>query len=373
MLLDAANSSGDEKPWYHVWPDKIPKHISYPQNSLGELLGTSAAKHPNRTALVYFDNRISYGDLDRLANRFARGLTGLGVKKGDRVALYLPNTPPFIVAFYGAIRCGAIVTSLNLLEGGSDIEHQLVDSGAETIVALDLFYPTLSGVIDRTCLKRMIVTGLRDFMPASKSFLGTLLGKIPFQPIEPRANQYSFRDLVNRNDGAEYSVEIDPDEDVAVLQYTGGTTGTPKGAMLTHMNLISNTVMCLKWLGTESDESYLSILPFFHIYGLMTGLLAPLYIGAKVVVYPKFDPEQVLRAIEKYRIQVFCGVPTMYDKLLRDPSIREHDYSSLRFCMSGSDTLRPELKESYEEVFGSTIIEGYGLSEASPITHSNPL
>ena len=143
--------------------------------------------------------------------------------------------------------------------------------------------------------------------------------------------------------------------------------------MLTHLNLVSNTVMCLKWLGTESDESYLSILPFFHIYGLMTGLLAPLYIGAKVVVYPKFDPGQVLRAIEKYRIQVFCGVPTLYDKLLRDPSIGKYDYSSLRFCMSGSDTLRPELKESFGKVFGSTIIEGYGLSEASPITHSNPL
>ncbi len=362
-----------EKPWHRLWPKDVPKHIEYPRVSLSDLLTISVRKHPDRTALVYFDNKITFGKLDRLSNRFARALTGLGLRKGDRVALLLPNTPQFIVAFYGAIKCGAIVTSLSPLDKGRELEHQLVDSGAETIVALDIFYPTLSEIAGRTGLKWVIVTGLSEYMPRTKSLLGTVLGRIPSQRVEPGANILRFQDLIKRCGEDPYTTAIDPSNDVAVLQYTGGTTGTPKGVMLTHLNLVSNTIMCAKWLGTESDASYLSVLPFFHIYGLMTGLFAPLYIGAKVVLYPRFDSGEVLQAIERYGIQVFCGVPTMYNKLLGDPELGKHKYSSLKYCMSGADPLHPELKEKFAEAFGTVLVEGYGLSEASPITHSNPL
>lgn len=373
LLKDNECSTTPEKPWYRLWPKDVPKCISYPETSLGNLLSTSAEKHPNRTALIYFDNKIAYRELDLLSNRFARAISDLGVKKGDRIALFLPNVPQCVIAFYGAVKAGAIVVTISPICKEREVEYLLRDSGTETIVALDLFYPILSNVIEKTKLKNVIIGRVNDYMPKTKSALGTILGKVPVYSIAPRSNLFNFRELIRKYDSSLYRVEINPKNDVAVIQYTGGITGTPKGAMLTHMNLVSNTLMCAKWIGTESDASYLSILPISHIYGLMTGLFAPLYIGAKVVLFPKFDPRQVLQSIQKYRIVVFCGVPTLYDKLLTNPDLNKYDYSSLKYCISGSAPLPQELKKRFMNRFGCILVEGYGLSEASPITHCNPL
>lgn len=373
MFQENSALSFPEKPWHRYWPKNVPKHISYPIVSLGDLLTISTNKHPNRTAIIYYDKRISYRELDNLSNKLAWALSDMGVKKGDRVALLLPNTPQFIIAFYGVVKSGAVVTALNPIDRERELMHQLVDSGAESIITLDLFYPRISNIIAKTKLEKVIITHLSDYMPKIKSLLGTLFKKIPSQNIDPMPNLFQLKDLINRSDSSPYSSAINPENDVAVLQYTGGTTGLAKGAMLTHMNLISNTVMCAKWIGIESDAAYLSILPFFHSYGLMTGLLTPLYVGANIVLFPKFDPKQVLQSIEKYSIIVFCGVPTIYSRLLADEDLAKYNYSSLRYCISGADLLHKELKEGFTNVFGSIIVEGYGLSEASPITHCNPL
>jgi len=372
MLLKD-NNMETERLWFQSWPEKVPKHIVFPKISLADLLSKSSDQHPNKTALIYFDAKMTYGELDLLSNRFARAMIDLGVKKGDRIALFLPNNPPFVIAYYGAIRSGAIVTALSSMYKEREAETQLRDSGAETIVVLDLFYPIVASVIKKTRLKRVIIASIKDYMPKTKAILGTLFRKIPSRKVKLKPNIYRFQDLIDSYDASPPEVNIDPNQDIAVLQYTGGTTGIPKGAMLTHMNLVSNTLMCSKWIGPQTDPSFLSVLPLFHIYGMMTGLNYPIYAGGRIVLLPRFDSKQILRAIQEYKITHFCGVPTLYSKLLSHPDLRKYDYSSLQFCISGASSLPIEIKNEFTKLIGGVLVEGYGLSEASPVTHCNPL
>jgi len=362
-----------ERPWYNFWPEEVPKNIVYPKISIADLLTRSADRHSSRAALIYFENEITYKELDLLSDKFATALVDLGVRKGDRVALFLPNIPSFIIAFYGTVRSGAMVTAINSMSKEREVEHQLCDSGAETIVVLDLFYPIVSNILEKTRLKRVIITSLRDYMSTTKAVLGTILRKIPSHRTERKPNVFRFTDLINKHEASPPALNIDPYEDVAVLQYTGGTTGTPKAAMLTHMNLVSNTLMCVEWLGVDHHAACLSILPLFHIYGLMSGLNAPICMGAKTVLLPQFHPKQVLQTIQRHKITLFCGVPTLYAKLLSYPDLEKYDCSSLQFCISGADSLPAEVQKDFMKRVGGVLVEGYGLSEASPVTHCNPV
>jgi long-chain acyl-CoA synthetase len=363
-----------EKPWFKSWPKGVPKHIDYPEVPLFDLLRKTAEKYPNHAALVYFDREITYKELDLASDKFATALADLGVKKGDKVAIFLPNTPQFIMAYYGAIKIGAIETAISPLYKEREVEHQLNDSKAETIVVLDLLYPIVEKVWDKTKLKRVIVTGLKDYMPSAKAFLGSLLKKIPSRKVERRPNLYFFTELINKYPANPPKVEIDPKEDLVALQYTGGTTGISKGAMLTHMNLVSNAVMCDAWLrGTEADETFLAVLPLFHIYGMTTGMNAPIYLAGKTVLLPRFDAADTLHAIQKHKVTVFCGAPTMYSMLLAHPDLRKYDLRSIRFCISGSAPLPPEVQKKFMEMISGALVEGYGLTESSPVTHCNPL
>jgi long-chain acyl-CoA synthetase len=372
MLLE----NGDlemNKLWFRSWPKDVPKHIAFPKISLAALLTKSAEKHPNKTALIYFDAKMDYRELDLLSNRFARAMVDLGVKKGDRIALFLPNIPQFVIAYYGAIKSGAIVTAISSMYKEREVEFQLRDSGAETIVALDLFYPIVSKVMKKTRLKRVIIARLKDYMPRTKAFLGALFKKIPSYKVKLKPNIFRFRDLIDNYDRSSPRVKFDPKQDVAVLQYTGGTTGIPKGAMLTHMNLVSNTLMCSEWIGPQTDPSFLSVLPLFHIYGMMTGLNYPIHAGAKIILLPRFDLKLILQSIQKYKITHFCGVPTLYSKLLSYPDLKKYECSSLQFCISGASSLPIEVKNEFNKLIKGVLVEGYGLSEASPVTHCNPL
>jgi long-chain acyl-CoA synthetase len=370
---EGKTKSGDMKPWFRSWPKNVPKNVAYPRVPLCEILTASANKHPNQIALVYFDAKITYQELEFLTNKFANALIKLGVKKGVRVALFLPNIPPYIIAFYGALKAGATVTPINSMYKEHEAEYQLRDSGAGIVVALDLFYPIISNILNRTKLKTVIIARIKDYMPKAVSALGSLFRKIPSHKIECKSTVFYFKDLLDKADVSAPEIDINPAEDIAVLQYTGGTTGTAKGAMLTHLNLVSNTLMCAAWIGEHHKPSYLSILPLFHIYGMTTGLNAPLHVGAQVVLFPTFSPKQVLGAIKKYRITVFCGVPTLYAKLLSQPDLKKSDCSTLQYCISGSSSLSLDLQRDFMENVGGLLVEGYGLSEASPITHCNPL
>jgi long-chain acyl-CoA synthetase len=363
-----------EKPWFKFWPEGVPKHIDYPEVPLFDLLRKTAEKYPNHTALVYFDREISYKELDVASDKFATALADLGVKKGDKVAIFLLNIPQFIMAYYGAIKIGAIVTAVVPLYKEREVEHQLNDSEAETIVVLDVLYPIVEKVWEKTKLKRVIVTGLKDYMPSATAFLGSLLKRIPSHKVEPKPNIYFFKDLINKYPANPPKVEINPKEDLVALQYTGGTTGIAKGAMLTHMNFVSNAIMCATWLrGTEADETFLAALPLFHIYGMTTSMNAPIYLAGKSVLLPRFDAISMLQTIQKHRVTVFCGAPTMYSMLLAHPDLRKYNLTSIRFCVSGSAPLPPEVQKRFMDIISGALVEGYGLTESSPVTHCNPL
>jgi len=364
-----------EKPWYKFWPEGVPKHIDYPEIPLFQFLRDTAGKYPDKTAIVYFDRKITYKELDAITDKFATALTDFGVKKGDKVAIFLPNIPQFIMAYYGAIKTGAIATAISPLYKEREVEHQLNDSEAETIVVLDLLYPIVEKVWQKTKLKRVIVASLKEYMPGATAFLGSLLKKIPSYKIERKPNVYFFKELVDKYPPNPPKVEINPKEDLVALQYTGGTTGTSKGAMLTHMNLVSNAIMCKAWLKDvmEGEETFLAVLPLFHIYGMTTGMNAPIYIGGRIVLLPRFDAVSTFQAIQKYRVTVFCGAPTMYAMLLAHPDLGKYDCTSVRFCISGSAPLPPEIQKKFMEVTGGVLVEGYGLTESSPVTHCNPL
>lgn len=367
-------SQTPERPWFRFWPEGVPKHIEYPLIPLSELLKNTAQKYPNSVATIYFDRGITYKGLDTATDKFAAALSKLGVKKGDKVALFLPNVPQFIVSYYGALRIGAIVTAISPLYKEREVEHQLVDSEAETIVSLDMLFPIVEKVWERTKLKRAIITNLKEFMPFATAAIGSLLRKIPLLKIERKPNVSFFQELLRDNSPEPPKVEITPKEDLATLQYTGGTTGLAKGAMLTHMNLVSNAVACAEWLqGKTGEECFLTVLPLSHIYGMTTGMNAPIYLAGKMVTLPRFDAVSSLRAIEKHKVTVFCGAPTLYALLLAHRDLKKYNLKSVRFCISGSAPLPPEVQKKWLEVTGGVLVEGYGLTESSPCTHCNPL
>ena len=366
--------SSSEKPWFRSWPEGVPRSIEYPEASLSDLLKTKAEKYPSEIAIVYFDKPMTYRELDSASDRFATALSDLGVKKGDKVALFLANMPQFVIAYYGVLKIGAIETAISPLYKEREVEHQLSDSEAETIVVLDVLYPIVQKVMDKTKLKRVIVASLKDYMPKTLAFLGSLMKKIPSYKVELGPNTFLFQDLLNKYPPNPPKVEIDPKEDLAALQYTGGTTGTAKGAMLTHMNLVSNAVACAAWLrGTEGEETFLTVLPLFHIYGMTTGMNAPIYLAGKMVMLPQFNVLGTLKAIQKHKATVFCGAPTMYALLLAHPGLSRYDLKSVRFCISGSAPLPPDVQKKWMEMTGGVLVEGYGLTESSPVTHCNPL
>ncbi len=363
-----------EKPWYKFWPEGVPKSIDYPNVPLSDLLKMAVEKYPDNTAIVYFGKPMTYRELDVAVDKFATALADIGVKKGDKVALFLANMPQFVIAYYGAIKIGAIETAISPLYKDREVEHQLVDSETETIVVLDALYPIVERVMDKTKLKRVIVAGLGEYMPPIKAKLGKLLGKIPSHKVERKPNVYFFQELLHKYPANPPKVKIDPKEDLVALQYTGGTTGTSKGAMLTHLNLVSNAVACAAWLrGTTGGETFLTVLPLFHIYGMTTGMNAPIYLAGKIVMLPKFDIETTLKSIAKHRVTVFCGAPTMYAMLLDHPEMKKYDCTSVRFCISGSAPLPPEVQKKFMQATGGVLVEGYGLTESSPVTHCNPL
>jgi len=347
----------NDTPWFNCWPAGVPKHIEYPRVPLQEILRKTAATYPEKSAIVYGTREISYAQLEALSNQFANALVKLKVKKGDRMAVFLPNIPQFVIGYFGALKAGAVVTAISSLHREREVEYQLADSGAEIIVALDSLYPIVEKVKEKTQVKHVIITGL------SKNALS--LG-VP--------NVLIFDQLLENSLNTVLKVKIDPYEDLAVLQYTGGTTGTVKGVMLTHRNLVSNAISFATWIkGTVAQETFLTVLPLFHIYGMTTSMTVPIGLAAKMVLIPKFKPTTVLDTIQQQKVTVFCGVPTMYSALLANPDLGKYDLTSIRVCISGASSLPPQIQKRFMEVTGGFLAEGYGLTEASPVTHCTPV
>ena len=360
------------KAWLRHWPEGVPQNLTYPEIPLSEVLTLTAKKYPNNTAIIFFGKKLAYHELDDLSSRFASALVSLGVKKGDRVALFLPNVPQFPICYYGALRAGAVVVPCSPLYKERELEFQLNDSGAETVVALDLLYEHLAPIRGKTKLRNIITTTILDFFPSFLGVLAKLTGKLKTVPCP---GTMSLKELLAKHGEAPPKVSINPRNDAALFQYTGGTTGVPKGAMLTHHNLVVNALQVGSWLPTlrEGGEVMLAVLPYFHIFGMTVAMNMPVLRAASMVLQPRFEVLEVLKAIQKHGVTLFPGVPTMYIALINHPETGKFNLRTVRLCISGAAALPVEVMRKFEAITGGRLVEGYGLTETSPVTHCNPL
>ncbi len=373
-------SKESSKPWLKFYPSDIPASIDYPKEPLFELLIQAVAKHPNKTAISYLGRKITFRELNDLANQFANGLVSLGISRGDKVAIMLPNVPQFAFCLFGALKARATVVPFNPLYREREIEFQLKDSGTKAIVLLNNevgknnFYSEFEKARSKVpSLEHVLVTSVTDYLPPLKRALAGPVRKV--KTIETVNTIYlsGFLSKQKRDEPNTSALSIDIKEDLAVIQYTGGTTGTSKGAMLTHYNLMSNAVASAVWTRLSEKDIMLAAIPFFHIYGLTGALLCSIYAGTTVIILPSFNPKEVLETIDKEKVSVFPGVPTMYVALIHHPDLGKYSLSTIKNCVSGAAPLPAEVQKRFNELTGGNLVEGYGLTEASPVTHSNIL
>ena len=364
------------KPWLDLYPAEIRKTIDYERIPLQEYLTRAGTKYPEKTAIHFMGKDITYKEFYESSLKFANYLKSIGIEKGDRVAIMLPNCPQNAIAYFGILFSGAIVVQTNPLYTERELKYQMSDSGAKAIIALDILYPRVASVVKETELEHVIITGIKDYLPFPKNMIYPFIQKKEYGlvvKVEHRGMNHLFTEMMKISKPDSIRLEFDFDEDIAILQYTGGTTGPPKGVMLTHKNLISNTSMCGEWLykSQDGEETVLGILPFFHVYGMTTVLILSVMLGNKMVLLPKFDAETALKTIDKQKPTIFPGAPTIYIGLLNHPDLHKYDLSSIKACMSGSAALPLEVQQKFEKVTGGKLVEGYGLTETSPVTHAN--
>ena len=367
-----------EKPWLESYEPQVPATIDYPERPLHTNLVESARKYPDATGTIFMNAKLTYAQLDALSDRFAAALQQLGVKKGDRVAIYLANCPQFIIGYYGALKAGAITVSFNPLYVAREVEHQLKDSGAETMLVMSRFYPIIKQVRARTALKNVIVTNIKEYFPPVLKLLFTLVKEKAGgdrQDISGDADTYWLQGLLNKAPARPTPVEVKP-KDTACFLYTGGTTGVPKGAELSHSNLMANAVACRHWLHDieETKEVVLTALPLYHSYAMTTCMNLSVYAaGAMLLIANPRDIPGLMKDISKHHPTLFPGVPTIYVAFNNFADLAKYDVKTIRACISGAAGLPVEVQKTFQELTGARLVEGYGLTEASPVTHANPI
>jgi long-chain acyl-CoA synthetase len=363
-------------PWLKHFEAGVPKNPGIPAIPLHELLSESARRFPQKTAITFYGTRITYRELDDQSNRFGNALKGLGVKRGDRVTVMLPNVPHCVIAYYAILKIGAIVVQTNPLYVERELDYQIRDSGSEVIIALDLFYPRIEAVREKSGIRKIIICHVTDFLPPVLKLIYPIKSMLEGQRVKVDRKEYidEFISLLRKGSPLREHQVIDPGE-VALLQYTGGTTGTAKGVMLTHANIVSNTVQCRTWMPElrEGEEIFLAVIPFFHVFGMTACMNLAIYLGGNMILIPKFKTAEVIGAIEKHRATVFFGVQAMYVAINHFEGIQSRNLSSIKVCISGGGPLHAEVQERFEELTHGKLVEGFGLTEASPVTHCNPI
>jgi long-chain acyl-CoA synthetase len=368
--------------WEVSYDPGVPRHLTYPGIPLHALLERTAHEHPDTVATVFggavghrcIDSAMTYRHLDELADRFAAGLQRLGVGKGDRVALVLPNCPQFVYSFFGCLKAGAVVVPTNPLYTVRELHNQLADSGARVVVVLSRLYPAVSEAAKGTSVERIVVTNVKEHFPRALRVLFTLArerkeGHRVNISGDPRAMW--LKDVLSDR-SARVHVEVAP-ADLAVLQYTGGTTGVPKGAMLSHRALVANVHQCHAWhAAVAPGDRILAIMPFFHVYGLTVVMNLAVLKAMTMVLIPRPELRHIFLAIEKHRPRFFPGAPRIYILLNESRDLAKYNLRSIEWFMSGSAPLAVEVMKRFEELTGGKVLEGYGLTEAAPVTHSNP-
>ncbi len=377
---------------FRCWPKFNPRSLNYPEIPVFQILRSSAAKWPFRIALIFDALEITYSELLSLSERFAAALGALGVKKGDRVAIHLPNCPQFAIAYYGALMNGAIFTPCSPLMVEREMDYQLNDSGAETIITLDLFYPTVEKVVPRTKIKNVIVASITDI------FAPLMLSIRPPLPRKEYPGTLDFGSLLKSHGAKAPETKTEPRKDLAHLAYTGGTTGISKGVMLTHFNVVANVLQTAHW-NAGGDVSYqngilntvrmegdreddhairfgkgktLIVVPWFHAMGTIAYLNQAIYAGTTLVVFPRFDPGQYLQAIEKYEANAVGGAPQLFIPLVNHPDFKKYNLSSIRLAASGAAPLPIPVMEQMLKSFPGVVMEAYGLTEVTMASNFNP-
>ncbi|MHA1309795.1 MAG: long-chain-fatty-acid--CoA ligase [Candidatus Helarchaeota archaeon] len=364
--------------WYKYWPEDIPKNIDIPDDiSIDDMLKGTVSKYPDYPAMVFKGKTWNYKQLDEAVDAFAKGLQDLGLQKGDRVCINMPNLPQYMIAFFGVMRAGGVVSPIVPLQKAAEIRHQINDSGAKMLIILDVFYEEeVQKIIDELPLEKVILTGIGEALKPFVRIIGNLLGKVPKMKKWPTGDKFvKFKDLL-KSQGKPKEVKFDTKNDLAVLMYTGGTTGLPKGAMLSHFNLVANCYQCEAWIpGTEpGKEATVGALPFSHIFGLTTMMLVAIKLGAKCILIP--DPKDIpdlISNIVNNKGTLFSGVNTLFNKINNDPKAEKFDLSCLNSALSGAGPLALDVQEKFEKLTGARIVEGYGLTETSPVVSANPL
>jgi long-chain acyl-CoA synthetase len=369
----------EERPWLKRYDQGVPHHIDYPDVPLFYLLEESTRKYPNAPCTIFKGATITFKEMSELTDRLAGSLANLGLKKGDRVGIFMPNTPQFVIAYFGILKAGGVVVAINPLYNAREIEHQVSDAGIEIMLVMSNFYNTIKQAQPNTKVRTVIVTNLKEYLPPVLAFLfGLTKEKKDGFRVELASGDLWMKDLLAQSKPEDCPKLDIGSDDVALFQYSGGTTGISKGAVALHRNLIANALQIRLWMPSAEDgkETVLMAIPLFHVYGMVAGMLFALRTGAAMVMVPNpRDLKDVLTSIQKYKCTIFPGVPTLYNAINNnsDAQAGKYNLSSIKACISGSAPLMRETKEKFETLTGGKLFEGYGLSEAPTATHCNPL
>ena len=369
-----------ENIWQTHYPEELNWDINIGETSLPDFFDAYAQKYADNIFLNFLGKEWTYAQSHDMVHKVAAGLQKLGVKKGTKVGLFLPNTPYCIWFYYGILKAGGTVVNYNPLYTQHELTHQIEDSETDIIITLDLdiLYDKMDDILRETRLNKLVICPFTEILSFPKNILFPLLKRKDVAKITWDDRHVKFQDLIN-NDGNVTTPDITPTEDIAVLQYTGGTTGVPKGAMLTHQNLYANTIQVGTWMKPlkETEEEQLTIvgvLPFFHVFAMTAVMNMSIYHGMRILLQPKFEIDKVLKLVDKEKPDLFAGVPAIYNAIAKHPDIHKYDFSSLRYCISGGAPLPAEVKKKFEESTKcENVSEGYGLTEASPVTNCNPV
>ena len=372
-------SAEESKPWLDNYPEGLDWHKPIPGLGLADMFDKTVKEHGASLCTNFLGAELTYDEIGYMADKVAAGLEQRGFGRGHRIGLFLPNTPYYVAAFYGILKTGAIVVNFNPLYTVEELEYQARDSGITAMITLDLglLYDKVSALSDLGLIQSVIVCPFVDILPTMKSLLFRIFKRKDLTSKDVIASNNAtvhWNELID-NDGTYTPANVKPDEDVALLQYTGGTTGTPKGAMLTHSNLTINVQQVIEWSSSMNfkDERVMGILPFFHVFAMTTVLNFAVRTGAAMILMPKFDLDQAVALIRKYKPTILPGVPTLYTALLNHDALKGEDLASLKLCISGGAPLPHEIRKRFEEFSGCRLVEGYGLSETSPVATVNPV
>jgi long-chain acyl-CoA synthetase len=374
MVPDTTGRPSDPsefRPWFKYYDPQVPPHLTYPRIPLYSLLDETAVKYPTSPCTNFFGKRLTYQQIKELSDRFAASIRRMGIRKGDRVVLLLPNSPQFIVAYYGLLKAGAAVVPLNPLSAERELEFYLTDSEAEVAITIPLFLDKVVSLRGKTPLKHIVYSRLADFLPFPLSRVQGFREQRLVRGLRDAA-LVDFKELLKHGPQPDWSPEPVPPEEMAVLIYSGGTTGIAKGIMLSHFNFVANAHQIIAWGHLTNEQGLLAVLPLFHGFGMSVTMNAAILAGGEIILVPRFNAKQVAKTIQKRKPCFFIGVPTMFVQLSNLPEIHRYDFSSLRGIFVGAAPLTKAIKDDFEKKTGGRMIEGYGLTEAVTAIMANP-